>query len=501
MNRRKFIVSSLATAVAASVGSQRTFAATLESTNAVAADVNAVTGAGAEVTLRRAAVKELGDSLRGNLLLPGNEAYEEARRILNPSINKFPALIVQPKGVADVANAIDFARESSLLLAVKCGGHSPSGKSTCDGGMMIDLSLLRSVRIDPGNRVAQVSGGSWLGDMDHDTMAFGLVTTAGTVSHTGVGGLTLGGGFGRLARRYGLAIDNLRGAEIVTANGKLVRAYPDENPDLYWGVRGGGGNFGVATGFEFQLHPMDRQVIGGRIMFPMSEARQLLEFYADYTANAPDELYIDGGIVSIPGRFSGVMFDVCYSGDKALADKFIDPIRKAGTVLMDGITAVDYVKLQKSGDISDPRVRGSWLKSGFAADISPGMIDAILAGFEEHPERNLFVIWQHAGGAIKRVADDATAFANRHVRHDTLFIMDWAMGTDPAPHIDFLRKYFATVEPYTYGFYTNDMMDESQVVVNRNYRGNYERLVQIKNRYDPTNLFRLNANIVPTVKA
>ncbi len=364
--------------------------------------------------------------------------------------------------------------------------------------MMIDLSLLRSVRVDPDRRIAQVSGGSWLGDMDHDTMNFGLVTTAGTVSHTGVGGLTLGGGFGRLARRFGLAVDNVRGVELVTADGKFVRAYPDENPDLYWGVRGGGGNFGVVTNFEFQLHPMQRQVVGGNIAFPMSEAKQLLNFYAEYSANAPDELYVDGGLASAPGEFSGVVFHVCYSGPPSKAEEIIAPLRKAGTPILDTIAPVAYVAIQKSGDIDDPRARGSWMKSGFASEITPAMIDAIIDGFEEHPERGMYVIWQHAGGAINRVPTDATAFAHRYVKHDTLFLMDWAIGVDPAPHVQWLREYFATVQPFTHGFYTNDVMDESQRNVNRNYQGNYERLARLKTRYDPTNLFRLNANIVPT---
>jgi FAD/FMN-containing dehydrogenase len=432
-------------------------------------------------------------------LLPGHEAYEQARRVLNASINKHPAIIVQPKGMSDVKNAVDFARESSLLVAVKCGGHSPSGKSTCDGGMMIDLSLLRNVRVDPDRRVAQVSGGSWLADMDHDTMNFGLVTTAGTVSHTGVGGLTLGGGFGRVARRFGLAVDNVRGVELVTADGKFVRAYPDDNPDLYWGVRGGGGNFGVATNFEFQLHPMQRQVVGGNILFPMNEAKQILDFYAEYSSNAPDELYMDGGLVSTPGKFSGALIHVCYSGPMSKAEGIVGPIRRAGTPVLDTIAPVDYVALQKSGDIADPRAKGSWMKSGFVSEITPALIDAIIDGFEEHPDRGMAVLWQHAGGAVNRVPSDATAFAHRYVTHDTLFLMNWAIGVDPAPHIQWLREYFATVEPFTYGFYTNDVMDESQAAVNRNYQGNYERLAGLKNKYDPSNLFRLNANIVPTV--
>ncbi len=505
MNRRRFVQTSLAAAVAASLPVSVSLAEILSSSMKVDADINAVTGDGAEVTLGRAAVQELGDSLRGNLLLPGHEAYEEARRVLNASINKHPAIIVQPKGMADVKNAVDFARESSLLVAVKCGGHSPSGKSTCNGGMMIDLSLLRNVRVDPNRQIAHVSGGSWLGDMDHDTMKFGLVTTTGTVSHTGVGGISLGGGFGRVARRFGLAVDNVRGVELITADGKFVRAYPDENPDLYWGVRGGGGNFGVVTNFEFQLHPMQRQVVGGDIGFPMNEAKQILNFFAEYSASAPDELYMDCGIVSSAGDgvsavgFSGVVIHICYSGPMSKAEGIVGAIRKAGTPLFDNIAPVDYVALQKAGDIDDPRAKGSWMKSGFVSEITPAMIDAIIDGFEEHPDRGMAIWWQHAGGAINRVATDATAFPHRYVKHDTLFMMNWAIGVDPAPHVQWLREYFATVQPFTHGFYTNDVMDESQRVVNRNYQGNYERLAHLKNKYDPTNLFRLNANIVPTV--
>ncbi len=498
MNRRRFVQSTLATAVAASLPASQSLAAILSRSMAVDADINAVTGAGAEVTLQRAAVQELGDSLRGNLLLPGHEVYEEARRILNASINKHPALIVQCKGDADVKNAVDFARESNLLVAVKCGGHSFSGKSTCDGGMMIDLTTLRSVRIDPQQRIANVSGGSLLADMDHDTMAFGLVTTAGTVSHTGVGGLTLGAGFGRVARRFGLALDNVLSHDIVTADGRLLHASPDENPDLYWGLRGGGGNFGVVTNFEFQLHPMQREVVFGNILFPMSEAKSILNFYADYAANAPDELYLDCGIVARPGQPGVALMQVCYSGPMNKADKLIDPVRKAGTPIFDGIKAMDYVEVQKSGDTSDPRARGAYIKSGFAAEITPEMIDDIIYGFEEDPVRGMAFVWQHAGGAIGRVASDETAFAHRHVTNDTLMLMDWPVDIDPTSHINWLRDYWATVEPHTRGAYANDIGDAPQDKVHRNYGGNYDRLLDLKNQYDPGNLFRLNANIVPT---
>ena len=223
-------------------------------------------------------MQDLGDSLRGNLILPGHPAYDRARWVWNAQMDKHPALIIQPRGAADVRSAVQFARASNLLVAVKGGGHSPSGKSTCERGMLIDLSLLRSVNVDPETRIAHVAGGSLLGDLDYEAMAHGLVTTAGTVSHTGVGGLTLGGGFGRLARRFGLALDNVRGVEMVTANGDILRANAQENPELYWGVRGGGGNFGVVTAFDFDLHPMQRQVIGGVILFPLEPGAQRAEF-------------------------------------------------------------------------------------------------------------------------------------------------------------------------------------------------------------------------------
>jgi FAD/FMN-containing dehydrogenase len=495
MDRRRFVKSTLAAAIAAAALPDRFL---LAAPTVADADINAVTGAGAEVTLERAAVQELADGLRGRLLLPGHEAYDEARRVLNPTIDRYPALIAQCAGAADVRAAVSFARAENLLVAVKCGGHSLPGKSTCDQGMMIDLSPLRSVRVDPQRRVAYVSGGSLLGHMDHETMAFGLVTTAGTVSHTGVGGLTLGGGFGRLARKLGLAIDNLRSVDIVCADGQLRHASADENPDLFWGVRGGGGNFGVVTMFEFGLHPMERQVIGGFIAFPFAQARQVLDFYAEYSANAPDELYIDGGLDSRPGVGDSVWMAVCWCGPHKDAERWIAPIRKAGTPLVDRIGPIDYVALQKSTDLTDPRARGIYVKSGFTTGASPRLLDAILDGFESHPERALHVAFAHVGGAVGRVAPDATAFPHRYAQHDLLALMDWPVDIDASGHIEWLKAYWDTLRPHTRGFYTNDASVQSQVEIDENYMGNYPRLVKLKNRYDPTNLFRLNANVRPT---
>ncbi|HSC15415.1 MAG TPA: FAD-dependent oxidoreductase, partial [Gammaproteobacteria bacterium] len=299
MDRRGFVRGSLAAAIGASLPAARALGAILSPSKSVDTDIDAITGDGKNVTLKRAAVQELGESLRGNLLLPGHPAYDDARRVLNASISKFPALIVQPRGVADIRRAVDFARESSLLVAVKCGGHSHSGKSTCDKGMMIDLSLMRGVRVDERERIAYVSGGSLLGDMDNETMQFGLVTSAGTVSHTGVAGLTLGGGFGRVARRFGLSLDNLRAVDIVTADGKLVHASADENAELLWGVRGGGGNFGIATSFEFRVHHAG-VVLAGLLAYPIDRAGEFLRVWRDFEATAPESWTAGAVLLTAP---------------------------------------------------------------------------------------------------------------------------------------------------------------------------------------------------------
>jgi FAD/FMN-containing dehydrogenase len=499
MNRRRFMQGTLAAAAATALPTGRALAAVYYALTQVTGDLKAVTGDGREVVLPRADVQALSDSLRGRLLLPGNEGYEAARRVMNGSIDRHPAVIAQCMGAADVSRAVSFAQEFGLLVAVKCGGHSYAGKSTCDGGLQIDLSPLQGVRVDPVARIARVPGGSLLGSMDAESMAFGLVTTAGTVSHTGVGGLTLGGGFGRVGRRFGLALDNVRAVDIVTADGEFRRASPEENPDLYWAVRGGGGNFGVVTSFEFQLHPMERQVVGGDIVFPFEQASQVLEFYADYCAEAPDDLYLDFFMAKNPGEDPGVVgLHACYSGPKSRADAVLGPVRKAGKAVDDGIKAVDYVAIQKSWDWTDPRMVSTYLKSGFVSGIGPEVVARLIDGFEADPGRRTSVFFQQSGGAIGRVAPDATAFAHRHASHNMFCTVSWDPAQDGARHVDYIRKWWATLEPSTNGWYTNEISNESFAKVRANYQGNFERLVQVKGRYDPANLFRLNANVPPS---
>jgi len=395
-------------------------------------------------------------------------------------------------------SAVSFANAHSLLLAVKCGGHSPSGKSTCQGGMQLDLSTFRGARVDLPAKTCHVAGGSHLVDLDHESMAHGLVTTTGTVSHTGVGGLTTGGGFGRLARRYGLALDNVKSVDVVTANGQLMHADAQQNPDLYWGVRGGGGNFGVVTDFQFTLHPMDRKVIAGNLMFPVSEMRNVLNFYADYAASCPDELYLDFVALSEPGSSEGmVILHACYSGPPDQADAVLAPLNKAGKAIQNTITSVDYTVVQKSHDNSDLRLIGQYLKGGFVTEIPTGLINDMVAGFK--PEFGIFLLFQHSGGAINRVPVAATAFPHRYALANLIVAVSWPLTESRDSYLAHLREYWGNMEKFTYGWYTNEVGDEKPAAVNKNYQGNYDRLLKIKNHYDPGNLFRLNANVKPTV--
>ena len=499
MKRRTFVRSTLAASAAVAVPRSRSFGALFQEAPQEPPDVPAITGAGDEIVLQGKDIGELAARMDGPVLLAGDSGYEVSRLVLNPSFDKYPALVVRPTGVADIRAAVDFAREhGNLLVAVKCGGHSASGKSTCDGGMQIDLSLFRDVRIDPNARTAWVSGGSLLGPVDREAMAFGLVTTMGTVSHTGAGGLVTGGGFGRLGRRFGLSVDNLKSVDIVTADGEWHHANAKENRDLFWAVRGGGGNFGIVTGFEFQLHPMRRQVVGGAMVFPIESARDLLVMYSEFSEESPDELAM-GFFVSYPdGRDPTCGVAICYSGPENEAEKVLAPITKVGKPIFDGFKAMDYVALQKSGDSDDPRARASYLKSGFINGMTGALIDDILNGLEGAPGRDAAVFFQQSGGAISRVPNDATAFAYRDAMGNLLSAVDWAHGDDPSEHIAWERDYWKSLESYTNGWYVNDQPLDGGMPVNANFRGNYERLAAVKKQYDPDNLFRLNANIAPS---
>lgn len=500
MNRRHFVKSTIAAAVALSFNQKIALAQMADAQASIAADIEAMTGDGREILLQRSAVQELSDSIRGNVLLPGGKAYDEARLLLNAAFDKYPALVVQPYSSADVSAAVQFAADNRLLTAVKCGGHAFSGRSTCDKGVQIDLSKMRWVRVDPQRRRAWISGGSLLGELDFETMSHGLATTAGSVSHTGVGGLTLGGGFGRLGRKFGLSIDNVLSADVVTADGKLRRASATENPDLYWAIRGGGGNFGVVTAFEFQLHEQNRQVVSGSYSFPFEQAQQVLEFGADFAAQAPDELLVSLFIGAFPPESDPIVsISVVYSGDPDKADAVLAPIEKAGTVIRNSVKAWDYVALQKSGDFDDPRANGAHMTSGFVQSLNGEVFRDVLSAFEPSPDRATWVVFTHGGGAISRVARDATAFVHRDKLHSIISLVGWRAGQDPAADIAYHRQAHKAWKHHTEGFYTNDLADETQAEIDATYGANHARLVRVKTEYDPENLFRLNANIQPTV--
>ncbi len=502
MQRRAFLRTVAAAAASAALPYRSLSAAVFQPADLFARDIQAVTGDGRTVTVPERAISDLASRLRGHVLLKGDSGYDDARRILNPSFDKYPAIIARVTGLADVQTAVDFARDNSgLLLAVKCGGHSASGKSTCDSGMMIDLSLFRDVRVDPIAGIARVTGGSLLGAIDHEAMAHGLVVPMGTVSHTGVGGLVTGGGFGRLARRFGLSVDSLQAVDVVTADGQFRRASKDENPDLFWGVRGGGGNFGIVTSFEFQLHPMQRQVIAGSIMFPIARAHDVLSLYGEYGPRAPDELALGCALAQPTGGGPGAAsFNICWSGHANDVDRVLAPVRRLGSPLVDTVQPMDYVALQRSGDVTDPRAVGQYVRSGFIPELPAGLVSAIADHFEGDPRRGTILAFQQSGGAIGRVAPGATAFAQRDAFANMLCFVSWPSGSDPSDHIDWIRQYWTGLEPFTHGFYVNDSEEGmTAATIRENYRRNHERLVAAKNRYDPTNLFRLNANVEPTV--
>jgi FAD/FMN-containing dehydrogenase len=496
MDRRRFLRSSLSAAGLAAIPNAQALAASfIHTPTAVPSAIDAVKSDGSQVTLAQAAVQELSDSLKGKLLLPGSQAYDEARFLLQPSYDKYPALVVQPTGAADVQHAVNFARENSLLLAVKCGGHAASGTSSCDKGLQIDLSQLRNARVDRAAKTARVAGGSLLGELDYEAMAHGLVTTAGTVSHTGVGGLTLGGGFGRLGRRFGMSIDNVLEMDIVTPDGKLRRVGPDSDPDLYWALRGGGGNFGVVTSFLFQLHEMQRDVVTGYFGYPISEVKQVLRFYAEHSMQMPDEMNMGAGIGNRPGQEPSLGVYFVWSGDAAEAEKHIAPLRKAGTVLFERIQTQDYVAVQRSGDVDDTRAFTGQMKSGFVNEISDEFVDKLIDNFEVHPDRGTRVGFAQSGGAISRVGRTDTAFSHREAQYVLMSFVSWAPDADGTAHIDYVNSHWSNVAPFTTGFYVNDYFDQTQEQVNQTYRENFPRLLKIKQQYDPTNLFRLNANI------
>jgi FAD/FMN-containing dehydrogenase len=491
MNRRALLQISLG--IAAMWPARRLLA---ETSAAALPDIAAKTLTNTTTTLRGRDLHDLAMSLRGQVLLPHQAGYENARPVWNGMFDKHPAVIARCASGSDAMRVVDFARSHRLLTAVRAGGHSMSGKSTCDGGLVIDVSPMQGVRVDPKRHVARVDGGALLQHLDRESSAFGLVTTTGTVSHTGAAGLTLGGGLGRVGRRFGLACDNLRSLDVVTADGRLRTASKDENTDLFWGLRGAGGNFGVVTSFEYDLHPMDPTILGGAIAWPIEQARDVLRFYAEFSSSAPDELNLDVALVSTP-EGPRIMLEACWSADIARGERVLAPVRSFGKPAFDKIAPIPYLELQSGSDRRLAHGIRFYGKSGFVTKLSARGIDQLVETFTNAPPGSFSIVIQQAGGAIGRKPPSATAFPNRHANYWVMLSKAWTDAAEDAKRLETLRSAWRAIEPLTNGLYVNAFTDEESARVAIAYGSNYQRLQQLKRKYDPTNQFRLNANIVP----
>ena len=469
-------------------------------------DVGAIGLSGKPVTLTAADIKDLRAGFSGQVLLAQDGGYDQARRVWNGAFDRHPALIARPANTADVAKAVSFAHSHGLLTAVKGGGHSISGQSTCEGGMMIDIGQMKDIQVDKAARIAKAQGGVLLAELDSKTQAAGLVTPLGTAADTGIAGLTLGGGQGRLQRTFGLSCDNVRAYELVTADGKVLKVSAQQNPDLFWALRGGGGNFGVVTSFEYQLHPLDHPVLAGSRLYPYDQARNVLNAFFELGSKSPNELSMSGGITVIgpngpvpPGKYAAL--EVIYSGKPSDGESLIAQLAKLGTPLRDSVSAKPYVLAQLGATGAAPPALpaglGFYVKSGFLNSVPDTLVGEILHVCDNAPPWFQGIGLGSLGGAIARIKPDATAYWNRAAQWDVLLFGAWTDHTQDENNAKTLRELWKTIEPFTKGYYVNTEPSESEQRLRATYGDNYPRLAQLKNKYDPDNLFRLNANIRP----
>jgi hypothetical protein len=450
----------------------------------------------------------LQDGFRGKLLRPEDPGYEDARKVWNGSINRFPALIARCAGVADVIAAVKFAKDTGLLVAVRGGGHSFPGLSVCDGGLVIDLSLMKGSRVDPEARTVRAQAGVLLGEIDRETQAFGLAVPSGIVTHTGLSGLTLGGGINWLQRKYGLTIDQLLSVDLITAEGEFVKASASENEDLFWGLRGGGGNFGIVTEFEFRLNPVGPTVLAGPIFWLMEDASNALRFYREWIKEIPEELTT---IVScrkapplpfVPRELHGQLVAgvvCCYAGPVEKGEKVVKPLKEFGSPVFDVCVPKPFLAHQAMFDPSFPHGRWYYIRSCDVARLTDEVIDITV----DHTLRinspfTALTLWQ-LGGAVARVGEDDTAFGGRSAGH-TYNITGATEGSEGFDEErKWVRNFWSALEPYHTSFYVNFLMEEGEERIRQAYGAKkYDRLKALKRRYDPDNLFRLNQNISPT---
>jgi FAD/FMN-containing dehydrogenase len=442
-------------------------------------------------------VSELKQGIRGQLVLPGDPTYDQARRVWNGMVDKRPAAVIYCAGADDVVASVTFARSHNLLVAVRAGGHNIAGSSACDAGLVIDLSRMKQIAIDPVRRLARAEAGLNLGEFDTATQAHGLATTLGVNADTGISGLTLGGGFGKLGRKYGLACDNLVSVEIVTADGRVLTASAGENADLFWAIRGGGGNFGVVTTFEYKLHPVGPLLLAGSVLHPYGRARDAMRFYHAFASEAPDELSLDAALVTEPTGERFFSMSACYIGSIKAGERVLAPLRQYGVPSEDHIAPVPYLQIQSAGDSLFPRGRRYYWKAQFMRELADQAIDVLLAHYAAAPRESLVVL-QQVGGAIARVPTAETPYANRNALYDCFPVSIWDDAADDEAQIRWVRELFEAMRPFsTGGVYANNLGEEGSDRVEAAYGENYARLAALKWKYDPTNFFRLNQNIRP----
>jgi FAD/FMN-containing dehydrogenase len=470
-------------------------------------DVDLKTVDGKTTIVDEATIEALRAGLRGNLLTDGAAGYDDARTIWNAMIDRRPGIIVRCQGAADVAQAVRFAAEHKLLVAVHGGGHNIAGNAVCDGGVMIDLSQMKSVRVDPASKRAWVEPGATLGDLDRETQAFGLAVPTGINSTTGVAGLTLGGGFGWITRKFGLTIDSLVAADVAMANGTVVRASAKKNADLFWALRGGGGNFGVVTAFEFKLHKLGPVVLAGLVVHPFADAAAVLREYRRIAGSAPDELTCwvvmrkAPPLPFLPAEWHGrevLVLAMCYSGDIRKGEKAMAELRALGKPIADVVGPTPFVGWQQAFDpLLTPGARNYWKSHDFVK-LPDEAIKVLLSAVSNLPGPECEVFIGHVGGAAGRIAKTATAFPQR----SSHFVMNvhtrWQEAATDTTFISWAKKLFAATAPYAAGTaYVNFMPADEGDRVEKAYGPNYRRLARVKRRYDPGNLFRMNQNIRP----
>ena len=465
------------------------------------ADVELVTTTGVRARVGSGAIARFDAELRGEILQPGDATYDEARKVWNGMVDKRPALIARCAGTADVVAAVRFAREHDALASVRGGGHNYAGKAVCDGGLMIDLSLMKGLHVDPNQRTARAEAGLRLGEFDRETQKFGLATTLGVNTDTGIAGLTLGGGYGWLAGKYGLACDNVISAEVVTASGRAIRVNAEEYPELFWAIRGAGANFGIVTVFEYQLHPV-HTVVGGMVIHPFG--RDVVRFFDEFSSTAPDELSTAGVVLTGADGKPAFATVVCYCGAPEKAERVLQPLRSFTTPLADLIAARPYVEMQGLLDAAWPPGRLYYSKAHNVPRLSEAAIDTIVEYTERLPTAVSNIALQQLHGVAARVPENETAFPHRYEHYNLLV---HPATDDPAASqkmIAWAQECWEALRPHAApGVYVNaldESAEDGQQRLRDAYGSNYERLAQLKAEYDPTNFFRLNQNITPATR-